>query len=248
LERALDSDRVRESLEDARSRLEADRRALAGEVDESEAHVRVFDAFEEALDAAGCARALDEGDDVQRYLACAASAAARLFALRGARIAEVGDLDTGELDVFVDTSATNDWTLVRGAYAALASGEQRAREALGGLKRDKYHSDQAEVAAALESYAPALSAVLCGRSDAARAALGAAGLRPGGEDRFWISQAEALRAILDGDRVRLRDAMTEVRRAFEAEYQDERPESPERLLELPVLGLDALAREQLGPE
>jgi hypothetical protein len=130
--------------------------------------------------------------------------------------------------------------LVRGAYAALASGEQRAREALGGLTRDEYHSDQAEVAAALESYAPALSAVLCGRSDAARAALGAAGLRPGGEDRFWISQAEALRAILDGDRVRLRDAMTE--------YQDERPESPERLLELPVLGLDALAREQLGPE
>ena len=116
-----------------------------------------------------------------------------------------------------------------------------------GSTAGSYQSDQAEVAAALERYAPAIADVLGGRVDAAREKLAAEDLQPGGEDRFWISQAGALRAILDGDHPRFDEAMTEVRAAFEAEYADAPPEDPERLLELPSLGLETLGRDQFEP-
>jgi hypothetical protein len=243
----FERDVVERLLDDAEAHLKTNLEASAGQVEDQEAHLRAYAVFEDALTAAGCARALGRGDEkVHRYLSLAADAAVRLFSLRGALLTEVGDLDTGKSELFVDTSATNPWTFVQSAYAAVVSGNRSARESLGELEREDFTSEYVVVPPALERYAVALSDVLKGRPRAAQDALEADDVRNGDglEERFWTAQATALRHVVDGDSDGFRDAMGEVVAAFEALYAGaDKRNDPERLLALPILGLEALARE-----
>jgi Immunity protein 49 len=245
----FDRSAVERLLNGALSRLAADEHALNdGGLDDEEAHLRAFAAFEHALAAAGYARALGDDERVRELLDRAAKAAVRLFELRGALSSEVGDLATGASDVFVDTSATNPWTFVQAAYAAVISGNGTAREELARLEPRDFSSDQVTVVPALELYATALAHVLGGRLDVAQEEL--AQERSGGDtdEQFWTAQIGALRQIVAGDAGAFRDAMGAVVRAFEATYAgEERRGDPERLLALPILGLEALAQEQPGP-
>jgi hypothetical protein len=204
-----------------------------------------YAAFDDALRAAGLARGLGEPEEEIRPLLAAAAHAA-VPVLRD----NAGSASREEAEP-VDRSAANPWTLVRALYAAAVSGAEDAARALAAVPVADLRSEQVEASPALEAYAAALQRATAGDSprgadgelDALMRASG--GGRDEG-DRFWARQAEALARIRAGDADGFRTALDRVREAFAAEYAGTDPNDAERLLELPLLGLEALARRALG--
>lgn len=208
----IDRARVQEDYERHRDRVAA----LAESADNP---VRAYSLFEHALEAAGFGRALGKpADELRSDLETAARAAIALFRMpRGG-----------------DTSAQNPDTFVRAAYAALIAGGPEELDALAGLPVGAYHTDQFDVSPEFDAYASALQRLLADDSDGARAALGDA-LRA--RDAGVAAQAQALDALLRGDREAYRAALE---RLVEL-HLDADPRDSATHLRLPVLGLEAIA-------
>lgn len=201
---------------------------------------RAYAAFDDALRAAGFARGLGEGEAEIRPLLATAAQAAVPVVRDNAASAPAGE------DEEVDRSAANPWTLVRGLYAAAVVDDEEAARALAAVRIEDLRSEQVEASPALEAYAAALQRAFAGPSprgaDGELDELLRTYGKSRGDDRFWARQAEALARIRAGDEDGFRTAMDGVRAAFAAEFKGEGPNSAERLLELPILGLEALAR------
>jgi hypothetical protein len=209
-----------------------------------------YAAFDDALRAAGLARGLGEAEEALRPLLATAARAAVPVVRDNAGSAAEGEGE-GEEAELVDRSAANPWTLVRGLYAAAVSGERDAARALAAVPVADLRSGQVEASPALEAYAAALQRASAGDSPRGAdaeldALLGASGGSRGAGDRFWTRQAEALARVRAGDADGFRAALDRVREALAAEYADAGPNDAERLLELPLLGLEALARRAFG--
>jgi Immunity protein 49 len=230
----FDDAQVRENYDFYRERVEKGRAAVEHDPNDQ---LRVYNLFEDALKAAGFARALGRpAADVQAHLEAAARAAVDLFRLHGT-LAGVSD------DVDVDTSATNPDTFVRAVFAALAAGGPEELDALGSVSPESYHSDQVEGSQELDALARALQQVLTDDVDGARATLAAAG---DGGDPYAAAQIGALDRLLTRDK-RSYDAALEELLALHLQQYADRPLSADRFLRLPALGLNALAM-RLGLE
>lgn len=200
-----------------------------------DSQIDAYAAFGSALEAAGAACLADAGEETMREkLRAAARAGLAVFELAGTIESSVTDLESGEEERFVDTSAANQWTYVRALYAALAAGDDATVARLIALDPSQLRSEQMEVSPALDAVAGAL-----------RVAFGA---EPGEDvktvafdaaeqvDRYWMLQLAALGAL--GDRDGFERSLVAVA-AAEREYHGEG--SPEAALLLPVRGLRAVA-------
>jgi hypothetical protein len=201
--------------------------------------------FSDALTAAGLARGLGrDGDEVRQMLGPAAVAALGIFAGRGTQISEVGDLETGEVTQFADTSMANPDTLLQGIYAALAGGHDRAAELLSRLEEEEWHSDQVQASDLLDATAHALQRAAAGdREEATKVTRDALRRWDGAtdaDDRAFLAQLEALRCWGQGEPIE--PALEKVARTHRAatSKRGRGRDHPETLLELPVLGLRAL--------
>ena len=184
--------------------------------------VAAYQAFGDALEAAGQAGSEDE---VRARLRDGARAGLKVFETSGTLESTIADLETGEEETFVDTSAANPWTYVRALYAALAAGDEATLEGLAAMDPENLRSEQVVVAPALEEVAGALRARLRGEDVPA----------PDGRaedegDRYWRAQL----AVIAGDE----DALAAVE-AAERDYFG--AGSAEAALQLPARGLRALA-------
>jgi hypothetical protein len=108
-----------------------------------------YAAFGSALEAAGAACLADAGEEaVREELRAAARAGLAVFELAGTIESSVTDLESGDEERFVDTSAANQWTYVRALYAALADRDafERALEAVAEAEREYYGKGSPEAA------------------------------------------------------------------------------------------------------
>lgn len=228
----LDPDLARSNLQAARERLATADRSLHEDPAVAGDQLLQSGVFEDALAAAGLARALGQSGDVPGLLLRAAGAAPKLFSARGTVEQTIYDLDSGDQEVFVDTSLTTPDTLIRGIYAALAADDDESLRELASLPPETWHSEQVEVAPSLDEFASALQAAARGedvdvpRVDREKAPLVAA-------------QADALRSVLAGDADGARRALAQLESAIQRAHG---PNDPARHLALPVLGLRVFAR------
>ena len=172
---------------------------------------------------------------------------ARTLRLTGTVVTERGSLE-GKDEAFIDTSASNPWTLIVGVYAGLAADDDSALKSLHELSRHACGSPQVTASPAAEEFARALVAATVGQDGVAArhlaAAREAARSSPDG-DRYWLAQVEALEAVLNGRRDAFLRAQQRVRYEIEAfEAGTGVPPSPEGQLKLPARGLEALARRR----
>jgi hypothetical protein len=203
-------------------------------------------AHRDALEAAAQAAAANDAWAVSRYLSAAASAAARTLQLTGTVVAERESLEGDRPEVFMDTSASNPWTLVVGVYAALAAGDDAVLQDLYELRRFAFGSPQVAASPVAENFAQALVAAAVGRdeegADHLRSARESAPSKPHGEP-FWLAQVDAVESVLSRRAEEFRQALSRVAKEVQAfEASTGGPPTPEGRLELPVLGLEALAR------
>jgi hypothetical protein len=155
---------------------------------------------------------------------------------------EVGDLDTGVVERTVDTSTANPTTLMQGLYAALAGGHEGAVHGLARLPPQDYHSEQAVASELLSATCATLQAAARGEGEASRVAdeaLQRFGAAWAPEDRTFVAQLEALHRLGAGQEPDLGAVAAGDRAAWQARGTE--GEDPIALLELPVLGLRALA-------
>lgn len=246
----LEFDRAaaRDGLTEARQRIEDGQAALAADPSAAEAHRLAQGLFDDALEAAALARGLDEPErEVRAFLAVAADAAVELFRRRGALTGRVTSVPSQEDETFVDTSLTNPWTYVRALYAALAAGQDKALDALAALPTEDYRSDQVEVAPVLERYVEALQRAAAGADDVGDdvdGILAEWGKSRRAADRFWVAQAKVLDAVLDRDEDAFGTALKKLADVLERYFGNAKHRDDiELLLELPVLGLQALGRK-----
>ena len=200
-----------------------------------DSQIDAYAAFGSALEAAGAACLAGAREEaVRAELRAAARAGLAVFELAGTIESSVTDLESGDEERVVDTSAANQWTYVRALYTALAAGDDETVARLVALEPSQLRSEQMEVSPALDAVAAALRVAF--------------GVEPGEEvktvavdaaeqgDRYWMLQLAALGVLRD------RDASA---RALEAVAGAERESygkgSPEAALLLPVRGLRALA-------
>ncbi len=235
---SADRDEInREQLTAARERLADD----AGEHDQA----RAYWSFGDAIQAAGLAAAVGEGDEaVRELLGRAAREALDVFALRATHVSEIREVP-GDTEEFVDTSATSPGTLVRALHSAAAAGDDDALEQLGDLDPADYHSEQVVAGTVLESLAAVLQGAVRGAEDLAERARdalegwgeGDAGQRP------LLAQLRALERLGEGDRDGFGQALDDVAEAERA-YQrsaGRNDADAQVALGLPSRGLRALA-------
>jgi hypothetical protein len=243
----IDKAALRELLADARERIE---RAApkAGKARDANAQNRAYSRYEAALEAAGAARGLGEpSSEVRKLLKVAADAAAAVFDLRGTASSTVAHLPEGEEETFVDTSLTDQWTLVQAIYAALASGNDAAFARLAALRPEDHHSEQVEAPPSLEHFSAALREAAGGKL---RRAQQAPPERSDWErsndaaDRYWLAQLRVLEHLAASDHTAAAAAITALEQELKRYYAGPRHrDDPERLLELPLLGLSALGEQ-----
>jgi hypothetical protein len=200
-----------------------------------DSQIDAYAAFGSALEAAGAACLADAGEEAGREeLRAAARAGLAVFELAGTVESSVTQLESGDEERFVDTSAANQWTYVRALYAALAADDDETVARLVALNPSQLRSDQMEVSPALDAVAGALRVAFGAEpgEDVKTVAFDAA--EQG--DRYWMLQLAALGAL--GDRDAFERALEPVADA-EREYYGKG--SPEGALLLPVRGLRAVA-------
>jgi hypothetical protein len=219
-------------LAEAEERLLRDQALMRDEPDGPQAQVVAYSAFGDALDAAGLARALGDEQRMRDRLADAANAGVRVFELVGTHRSSVTTLEEGVEETFVDTSATNPWTLLRALYAALAADEGQAVERLAAIDPAGLPGDQVIVSPQVLDVAQALRDVV--RGDAPAAAVC--------NDAYWDVQLDVLGRLASGDRDGLADALERVGQVSDGYWRSAgEGDMPEALLRLPELGLRALA-------
>jgi len=81
-------------------------------------------------------------------------------------VTERGSLE-GKDEAFIDTSASNPWTLIVGVYAGLAADDDSALKSLHELSRHACGSPQVTASPAAEEFARALVAAAVGQDGAA---------------------------------------------------------------------------------
>jgi hypothetical protein len=198
--------------------------------------VVAYFAFGDALRAAGLARALGDESRMRAHLARAAQVAVQVFELTGTAVSSVTTLPGGDEETFVDTSATNPSTLIRALYAALASGDEGAIEALAGIDPEALPDEQVKVSDRLLGVASALTRVARGERD-----VGPAAARVPDDGSYWAAQLDALKRIAAGDGD-VEPAIAAVAAAEPGHWRASGDEdSPEALLGLAELSLRALA-------
>jgi hypothetical protein len=240
----VDEEEIRRSLATALEQLAAHRR-LSTPSDRTQ--VRALFEFEDSLAAAAYARALGETEEARMLLSQAAAAGAEIFRLRGTVVSRIGYLPSGREESFIDLTPTNAWNYVRALYAGLASGATEPTLELARMSPDAYRSDQVKTSAAVDRYAASLARVVAAGRDVQRAeelADLAAEYEssPGPDDRYWAAQARALATLLTcNDESVRRDALAKLTTTLQEQNAELDELDPERLLELPLLGLGGLA-------
>jgi hypothetical protein len=202
--------------------------------DETLDMLRASGLLESALEVLRCALG-DGAEAVTGELALAAQAASAVFETDTAPAGLEPD------GVPEDDSPRNPWTLVRGLYAGVASGEDRWTTSLAQRGRADAFTDLVTVGAELRRCALMLAALLRGdplpESDEA----------PGDpapdpeQARLWTVQIDGIEALAADDSDAFARAVAETERVFDAMYAEEPPSDPDRWLRLPVLGMQRLA-------
>jgi hypothetical protein len=247
----FDRDLVGRNLSAARRRVEQGLQELAKDSNGDQLQGVYYGIFDDALGAAGGAKALDEPQaDIQELLAVAARAALELYRLRGTLEGRVTHLPENEDETFIDYSATNPLTFVQGLYASLASGETEVLDRLATVPRHFNQSDQVEVSPVLVQYSLALSQVVKGETQSAEGKLkkliSERGRSKDPEIRYWIAQAVSLERIVQGNTPEFHLALERLAEIIEDTYAGPiKRNDPDRFLALPVRGLSALA-QRLG--
>lgn len=235
----MSQDHHKTLLAEAEARIEADAARLREDPHGPNAQVVAYSTFGDMLAAAGLSRALEDEQRMRQHLAQAAQTAVEIFELTASATSSITTLPDGEEEEFVDTSATNPYTLVQGLYAALASNEEAAAKALADRDPRDLLSDQVAVSEPLLAVASAVVATIGGGQTPPSSAGALDDEQP--EDRYWTTQLRVLALLAEGDRGGAEEALAAVQEASAGYWRSSGDAgSPEALLGLPELGLRAL--------
>lgn len=244
---SINREMIEKNLQATQERLEKNQSIIDASTPGEVTSTRFYGVFEDALTAAGWARALGKADtEIKEYLATAARAAAKLFQSGGSQIRRIGRLPSEEEDSFLDTSMTNAWTYVRALYASLAANQEEVLTYLILLAPEAYASEQVSVSDILSRYVQDLRQVIAGNIDDVNSELQDILSRwkdtEEPADRYWCAQASALKKLIERDAPGFRAAMGNISMAIDSYYNTpDLQNNPERFLALPALGLSALS-------
>lgn len=204
---------------------------------------RAYNDFKDHLMAAGYTRALEYPDqEVHAHLRLAAEATVKVFRWHSTTAREITHLPSFETEHFIDDSTINPETFVDAYYAMLAGGAEEQLEELCAEARDASLFIKKDVEPEAMAVAQALAHITSDKPDRweqARAELSVAVNSTG----RWNHEARCLILISRAAIDELADYLEEYRHWLDHIFVEAgRPDAPARLLALPILGLEALAR------
>lgn len=202
--------------------------------------------FEDTLQAAGFAKALNEDPNVIKYfLQQASQAALEVYKFKSTTIGKIGYLPSLEEDYFIDESMTNSWTHIRAIYASAASKSWKELKKIIEISRDSNISKQVETLDIVEQFLDILILLVKKTLSVNQVTefLTYYSVSKNDNEIYWYRQAEVIMQIIGKNKVNF-DTSLENLAEFIINYYTERrlQNHHDYLLLLPVLGLKSLSK------
>jgi len=244
----FDAKKITQRYEAARKRVRSGQKGILSKLKPGQQQTRYYGLFEDSLEAAGLAKALSKPEsEIRDYLKIAANAAVGIFEWQYTTIGKVGYLPNYDEEVFIDNTAANPWVYVRAVYAALAAELHRVLKTLANYDAVEQEYEHMTISPLLREYSQILRKVILRETENLNLRLQQLVTNWSTDEstgsQFWLVQAKVLLAVIEGNGPGFVEIVGELSSTISSYYAaPEHQNDPDRFLQLPVLGLNALGK------
>lgn len=202
--------------------------------------------FEDSLEAAGIANALNEDpNEIKLYLRQAAQAALEVYRFKSTTIGKIGYLPSLKEDDFIDDSMTNSWTHIQAIYSSAASESWKELKEIASIPTELNESKQIDTLPIVSQFLDLLL-LLVKKSHSISQIQELIIRYKASEDEdeiYWYIQVESIGYIIKNNEVEFETSMEKLTEFIVKYYTKQQLENHYNyLLLLPVLGLRSLKK------